>query len=297
MNKLLKFLQEKSVLLSDGAWGTMLQAKGLPAGECPERWNFTHRGIIFSVAKGYVDAGSEMVETNSFGGNVIKLKGCGLDGQAFEVNRLAAEISREAIGPKGIVLGSVGPTGKILMMGEVSAEEMYEAFVPQVKGLEAGGADVACIETMMDIEEAKIALKTVREHTLMADICSFTFDKTPLGEYRTMMGHTPADVAHAMAEAGADVIGANCGHGIEQMVPIARQLKESEPDIPILIQANAGEPYIHDDKTVFPETPEETVVWIPELLDIGVSLIGGCCGTTPDHIREIREKIEEFNQH
>ncbi len=296
MNKLLQYLKKKPVLISDGAWGTQLQAKGLPAGECPERWNITHREVIYSVAKGYADAGADMVETNSFGGSTIKLKSYGLDDRTFEINRLAAEISREAIGPEGIVLGSVGPTGKILMTGEITPEELYEAFVPQVKGLEAGGADVAMIETMMDIEEAKIALKAVRDHTKMAAVCSFTFDKTAMGEYRTMMGYSPADVAKAMTEAGADVIGANCGHGIEQMVPIARQLKENAPDTPVLIQANAGEPHVHGDKTVFPETPEETVKYVPALYEIGVDIIGGCCGTTPAHIHEIRKKIEELNK-
>ncbi len=296
MNKLLQYLKKKPVLISDGAWGTQLQAKGLPAGECPERWNITHREVVYSIAKGYADAGADMVETNSFGGSTIKLKSYGLDDRTFEINRLAAEISREAIGPEGIVLGSVGPTGKILMTGEITPEELYEAFVPQVKGLEAGGADVAMIETMMDIEEAKIALKAVRDHTKMAAVCSFTFDKTAMGEYRTMMGYSPADVAKAMTEAGADVIGANCGHGIEQMVPIARQLKENAPDTPVLIQANAGEPHVHGDKTVFPETPEETVKYVPALYEIGVDIIGGCCGTTPAHIHEIRKKIEELNK-
>ncbi|HHJ09370.1 MAG TPA: methionine synthase [Bacteroidetes bacterium] len=295
MNKLLEHLKKKPVLISDGAWGTQLQAKGLPAGECPERWNLTHRDVVYSVAKGYADAGADMVETNSFGGSVIKLKSYGLDDQTFEINRLAAEISREAIGPEGIVLGSIGPTGKILLMGEITPEEIYEAFVPQVKGLEIGGADAAMIETMMDIEEAKIALRAVRDHTQMAAICSFTFDKTGMDEYRTMMGFSPADVAKAMVEAGADVIGANCGHGMEQMVPIARELKENVPDMPLLIQANAGEPHIHGDKTVFPETPEETVKYVPMLYEIGVKIIGGCCGTTPDHIREIRKKIQELN--
>ena len=166
------------MLISDGAWGTQLQGKGLPGGECPERWNLTHRGIVYSIAKEYVDAGAEKVETNSFGGNVIKLKDYGLDQQAFEINRLAAEISREAIGPDGIVLGSVGPTGKMLLTGDITPEEMYEAFVPQVKGLETGGADVAMIETMMNIEEAKIALKALRDHTHMAAVCYFTFEKT-----------------------------------------------------------------------------------------------------------------------
>ena len=296
MNKFIELLKKKSVLLSDGAWGTMLQAKGLGAGECPERWNLDHRDLVFSVAKGYAEAGSDMVETNSFGGSKIKLKECGLDDRTFEINRIAAEISREAIGPEGIVMGSMGPTGKILMMGEVTAEEMYEAFAEQARGLEAGGADVAMIETMMDIEEAKLALRAVRENTSLPAICSFTFDKTGMGEYRTMMGHAPADVVHAMKEAGADMVGANCGHGIEQMVPIAREMKEADPSMPLLIQANAGEPHVHGDKTVFDETPDVTASFVPQLMEIGVEVIGGCCGTTPDHIREIRKKIGEFNR-
>ena len=270
MNKFIEQLKKKSVLLSDGAWGTMLQAKGLGAGECPEQWNLTHRDLVFSVAKGYAEAGSDMVETNSFGGSRIKLRECGLDERTFEINRIAAEISREAIGDEGIVMGSMGPTGKILMMGEVSEEEMYEAFAEQARGLEAGGADVAMIETMMDIEEAKIALRAVRENTSLPAICSFTFDKTGMGEYRTMMGHAPADVVRAM--------------------------KEADPSMPLLIQANAGEPHIHGDKTVFDETPDVTASFVPQLMELGVEVIGGCCGTTPDHIREIRKKIEEFNR-
>jgi 5-methyltetrahydrofolate--homocysteine methyltransferase len=295
MNRFIEQLNKRSILLSDGAWGTMLQALGLGVGECPERWNLDHRDLVFSVAKGYAEAGSDMVETNSFGGSKIKLKECGLEDRTFEINRIAAEISREAIGPGGIVMGSMGPTGKILMMGEVTAEEMYEAFAEQVRGLEAGGADVAMIETMMDIEEAKIALQAVKENTSLPAICSFTFDKTGMGEYRTMMGHAPADVVHAMKEAGADMVGANCGHGIEQMVPIARAMKEANPSMPLLIQANAGEPHVLGDQTVFDETPDVTASFVPQLMEIGVEVIGGCCGTTPDHIREIRKKIGEFN--
>ncbi len=295
MNRFIEHLKKRSVLLSDGAWGTMLQSLGLEAGECPERWNLTHHDRVFAVAKGYAEAGSDMVETNSFGGSKIKLKECGLDNRTYEINRIAAEISRDAIGPEGIVMGSMGPTGKILMMGEVTAEEMYEAFAEQVRGLEAGGADVAMIETMMDIEEAKIALRAVRENTSLPAICSFTFDKTGMGEYRTMMGHAPADVVQAMKEAGADMVGANCGHGIEQMVPIARTMKEADPSMPLLIQANAGEPHIQGDKTVFDETPDVTASFVPQLMELGVEVIGGCCGTTPDHIREIKRKIEEFN--
>ena len=296
MNRFIERLQRKSVILSDGAWGTMLQARGLPPGECPERWNLTRPEEVFAVARGYAEAGSEMVETNSFGGNTLKLRECGLDEKTFEINRIAAELSRKAIGPEGIVMGSMGPTGKILMMGDVTAEEMYEAFAEQARGLEAGGADVAMIETMMDIEEARIALRAVRENTSLPAICSFTFDRTGMGEYRTMMGHSPADVVRAMREAGADMVGANCGHGIEQMVPIAREMREADPDIPILIQANAGEPHVHGDQTVFDESPEVTASWVPKLLDIGINVIGGCCGTTPDHIREIKKQIEAFNK-
>ncbi|HOZ49528.1 MAG TPA: homocysteine S-methyltransferase family protein [Candidatus Hydrogenedentes bacterium] len=287
MKTVRQILETKRVLVSDGAWGTFLARKGLAAGECPERWNIERRDDVLDIARQYIAAGSDMVGTNSFGGTRFKLQHFGLAGRVGELNEAAAAISREAAGPDRPVFASIGPTGKILMMGDVSEEEIYDAFKEQAMALERGGADAACVETMTAIDEAVLALRAVKENTALEAICTFTFDKVGQDEYRTMMGVSPADMAAAVIEAGAAIIGSNCGQGGEQMIGIVRQLRAAAPDVPIMVQPNAGLPVYTDEGTVFPETPEVTAGWVPALIEAGACIVGGCCGTTPDHIRAI----------
>jgi 5-methyltetrahydrofolate--homocysteine methyltransferase len=286
MKKIKERALSGEILVSDGAWGTMLHSKGLKMGECPERWNLERRADVLDVAKSYVAAGSDMIETNSFGGSKYKLEYFGLGEKAVEINEIASEISREAAGDKIYVLGSVGPTGKMLMTGDVSEEELYECFKEQVKALEAGGADAIAIETMFDLDEAKCAMKAAKENTRCEIISTMTFDASETG-FHTMMGTTPEAAAEALISAGADIIGANCGNGVENMVGIVKQMRAVDSRIPILVQANAGLPMMIDGKTIFPESPDDTSKWINPLIDSGASIIGGCCGTTPDHIRKI----------
>jgi 5-methyltetrahydrofolate--homocysteine methyltransferase len=292
MGTITEALKKGKILVSDGAWGTFLQAKGLKAGECPELWNLEHPEEVFNIARSYIEAGSNMVETNSFGGSSIKLAHYGLQDKAYELNKAAASISRKAAGPDHYVLGSIGPTGKILMMGEITQEELFESFSEQARGLEDGKADAIIIETMSDIEEARTAIKAARSSTDLEVICTMTFEKTKTGEFRTMMGFSPSDMVLQLKSEKIDIIGANCGNGFEDMIGIVREIRNADPDIPILVHANAGIPVYQDGQTVFPETPEQMASYVQNIIDAGANIIGGCCGTTPAHISKLKGMIK-----
>ena len=291
MKRITEKIESGKILISDGAWGTILHEKGLKPGECPESWNLLKPDDVFDIAKSYILAGADMIETNSFGGNRFKLKHYGLSEKTMEINEAAAKISREAAGADKYVLGSIGPTGVILMMGEVKAEELYNSFEEQAVALERGGADAIIVETMSDLEEAVLAVKAAKENTGCEVICTMTFEKTVAGEYKTMMGTSPAEIPDRLIRAGADIIGSNCGNGTKGMIDIAKELRQSNPDIPILIHGNAGAPKYLKGQTVFQESPEETAGYVPQLIAAGVNIIGGCCGTTPEHIKQIALKV------
>ena len=207
-------VKQGKTLVSDGAWGTFLQQKGLQPGECPELWCVERPEDVLDVAAKYIEAGADMIQADSFGGTRYKLEHYGLADRTEEINEAAARISRQAAGDEHWVIASIGPTGKMLVMGDVTEEDLYEAFKEQAVGIEKGGADAACVETMSDIGEAVTAIRAVKENTGLEVISTFTFEKTVQGEFKTMMGVSPEDAVKDALDAGADIIGANCGNGI-----------------------------------------------------------------------------------
>ena len=289
MTRIIDRLRGGRTLVSDGAWGTFLHEKGLRVGECPELWHVERPGDVEDIARSYVEAGSDLIETNSFGGSPYKLESFGLADRCYELNRAAGEISRKAAGDKALVMGSVGPTGKMVMMGEVDEASLMEAMKVQAKGLADGGVDAFVVETMSDLEEARITIAAIRAVCDLEVACTFTFSKTQTGEYRTMMGAGVPEYMEMCRAAGVDIIGANCGNGTAGMIEIVKEIRAMDREIPVLVHANAGLPEYRNGETVFPESPDEMARQFRDLVKAGAGIVGGCCGTTPEHIKRIVE--------
>ena len=253
--ELLNRIYQGETIISDGGTGTYLQKNGLEPGGCPEEFNVSHPEVIKKMAREYFEAGSDMVLTNSFGGSVFRQKHYGFEDSVFKFNKLAAQLAKSQAPEHGFVCGSLGPTGEFLLpLGLVSNQEMYDSFKNQALALEEGGADCVVIETMLDIDETSIAIQAVRENTSMLAMATMTFDLGPRGFF-TMMGVTPEDAAKKLEQSGAQVIGANCGNGIERMIEIASKMRNST-DQPMMINCNAGIPSLVSGEILYPETPE-----------------------------------------
>jgi len=281
-----ELLAEKSVVIADGAWGTQLAERGLEPGEAPEAWVLTQPDAVRDVAAAYVASGAEIVLTNTFGGSRLKLAKAGLEDEAEEINRVATELSKDAAEGRALVFASIGPTGEFMQpLGLVTEDEMVAAFAEQVQAMSAGGTDGILVETMTDLGEAKAALRAAKEHFDGPVVVSMTFDKGLKG-YATMMGVRPEQAAEELQAAGADIVGSNCGHGIENMVEVI-ELMAPATDLPMWAKPNAGMPKLVAGRTVFDETPEEMAAHFEALVAAGARIIGGCCGTTPDHIRAL----------
>jgi len=296
MKNLLQRLADHEILLADGAMGTMLFERGLQPGDCPERINLKKPEILEEISRLYYDAGADIIQTNTFGASPLKLEQYSLENKTEEINIAAVRAVRRAIGDRAYVSGSCGPCGKLLKpYGDTEPETIAEGFVRQIKALIDEGVDMICIETMTDLAEAKLAIKAAKSVSSSIPIAAtMTFDSTPRGFF-TIMGTTIEQAAAELIEAGANIIGSNCGNGIENMIKIASEFRKCT-DHPLLIQSNAGLPELRGDKPVYTETPEFMANKSRELLEIGVNIIGGCCGTTPDHIAAMRKVVDEFGR-
>jgi len=290
LHPLIQKLASPGAVLTDGAWGTQLQARGLAPGETPDLWNLTHPARVAEVARAYVAAGSQIILTNTFGGNRLRLAEAGAAGRVKEINEAGARISREAAAGRALVFASIGPSGKLLMNGDATEAELRAAFQEQAEALVRGGAEGLVVETMADLEEARIAIGAAKS-TGLAVVASVVFD-AGRDKDRTMMGATPEQAAAALVAAGADVIGANCGQGIAGFVPICARFKAASAGRPIWIKANAGRPEMRDGKAVYGMTAGEFAAYVPALLQAGANFLGGCCGTSPDFIRAMRQQID-----
>ena len=289
LHPLIQKLIERGPAIADGAWGTQLQARGLEPGEAPDLWNLTHPKEVAQVGRAYVEAGSAIILTNTFGANRIRLSDSGSADLVKEINKAGVALSREAADKDALVFASLGPSGKLLMNGDVNEDELLAAFTEQVEALASAGPDALVIETMQDLAEAKLAIAAART-TGLPVVASMVFDSGKEKD-RTMMGTTPEQAADGLAKAGADVVGANCGQGIAGFVAICERLKAAADGRPVWIKANAGLPQMRDGKAVYATTPEEFASHVPAVLAAGASFIGGCCGTAPEFIREIRRVL------
>ncbi len=292
--ELLERLAADHILLSDGAMGTQLQAQGLGPGEAPEAWNLTHPEALEGIAASYIQAGSDLVHTNSFGASPIKLAAHGLTDRCEEINQSAAAAAVKGVAGRGLVSGSIGPCGQLLApYGEADPAEVLEGFRVQARALVTGGVDLLTIETMIDLAEAVLAVQAAREAIgTGAVLASLTFEPGPRGWF-TIMGNDVATAARELAAAGADAVGSNCGQGTEGMLSVAQEFAKAT-ELPLLIQANAGLPVLDGDQVHYPETPADMAAVLPALLAAGVKIVGGCCGTKPTHIAALRQTLDQF---
>ena len=293
MKNFLSRIKNGEILIGHGAMGTILMEKGLKAGECPENLNVNNPSLLEEVAQLYIQAGSDIIDTNTFGASPLKLSAYGLEKETDLINKNAVLAVKKSIGEKEniYVSSSCGPSGKMLKpYGDIGAQKMYDNFYTQLESLIKAGTDIICIETMIDIEEAKLAIKAAKDIcTNIPVIATMTFDDIKRGFY-TPMGINIENAAKKLEQAGADIIGSNCGNGIDNMVKIAQEFKQYS-NLPIIIQSNAGLPKIDKDKVYYSETPEYMAEKAKKLVKMGVSIIGGCCGTTPDHIKAFKEMV------
>ncbi len=277
-------------LLTDGAWGTQLQARGLALGECPDAWNLSHPDAVRAVAASYVEAGSKVVLTNTFRANAMALADYGLAADLSRINAQGVALSREGAASKAQVFASIGPCGKLLMMGDVTRDDLHRIFTEQAEALAAANPDALLIETMSDLDEALIALAAAKA-TGLPVIVSFAFDSGKLRD-RTMTGLKPEDAVRSIEAAGADAVGANCGNGMEAFAAVCARMR-AVTNLPLWMKANAGMPEIVDGEAVYRADPADFAAHLPALLDAGASFVGGCCGTSPAFIRALAARWPE----
>lgn len=277
------------VLIADGATGTMLQSAGLPVGTPGEAWVLERPEQILALHRAYLEAGSQLILTTTFGGSRARLTKAGLDHQVEAINRRAAELARQAAGDEAYVGGDIGPTGEMMQpLGKLTYETAVEIFAEQARALAAGGVDVIYIETMSDLNEARAAVQGARQVCDLPIFCTFSFDTRG----RTNMGVRPAQAAETMATLGVVAVGANCGHAPEEVLEILPQMREAAPKAYLIAKPNAGIPRMVQRQVVYDATPERMAELARRYVELGARIVGACCGSSPEHISAIATAIQ-----
>jgi len=288
MTKFEDRLSQAGILIADGATGTMLQRMDLPPGAAPERWNLENPDAVRALHRSYVEAGSNLILTNTFGGSRLRLAMEGLDDQVHEINRTAAQLAHEVAGDQILVLGDIGPTGQLMEpMGTLTYEEAVRVFAEQSAALAEGGVDAILIETMSDLNEAKAAVEGARQATDLPILVTMSFDTYG----RTMMGVKPADAARELWALGVKAVGVNCGRTLDENLEAIRQMREALPQATLMAKPNAGLPRLEGTEAVYDVTPEVMADYARQFAALGIKIFGGCCGSTPDHIQAVAQAL------
>ncbi len=291
MNKFLQLLNSGETIILDGAMGTMLFASGLKAGESPELWNETHPEKIAEIHRAYIEAGAQIIITNTFGGTSLRLKRYKLDDRVYDLNVKAAQIARaeaERSGTNIVVGGSVGPLGELIKpLGKIEFDEAKLAFTEQAKALAEAGIDVFWIETMSDLNEVKAAVEGIRSVSDLPISVTMSFDT----HGKTVMGVSPAKAVKILSQYPINSMGANCGSGPNELIKAIREMHETNPQIVLVAKTNAGLPKMVDQKIVYDGTPDTMREYARDVKEAGARFIGACCGSTPAHIKAMKDTL------
>jgi 5-methyltetrahydrofolate--homocysteine methyltransferase len=300
MNSIMLETLQSRRLVCDGAMGTQLMLAGLEQGGCGEAWNLTHPDRVLAIQKRYADAGADCIITNTFGGSRIMLRRHGHEKELAEINRAGARITREAFGGRaGFVLGDIGPLGALLEpYGELTEAEAQSALAEQAEALVAGGVDAIIIETQTGLEELGLAIDAAKAAGAPAIIASLAYDLSADGTfYKTMMGVAPEDAAEFVEARGANVVALNCGTGMDMNgAAMVAKIYREHCGLPVMVQPNAGLPVLENLKAVYKQLPADMAAGVPAVLEAGANVVGSCCGSTPEHTRAIRQKVDAFNR-
>jgi 5-methyltetrahydrofolate--homocysteine methyltransferase len=283
-----ELLARRAPIIYDGATGTLLQQMGLPLRHAPESWVLEQPAQIYAAAEAYVNAGSQIILTCTFGGTAIRLLEAGLDSQAYEINRRAAQLAKQAAGNRAFVAGSMGPLGQLpLAFGAITRQDAVEQFSEQARALVEGGVDLIAIESMSDLQEISAAIEGVRRITDLPIFATMSFDTNG----RTLLGVTPTLVTRELLGKGVEAMGANCGHGPEDVAGIIREMRSNARNAMLIAKPNAGIPQARPEGIVYPNDPEHFALFAREWVRAGANIIGGCCGTTPKHMAVLKEAL------
>lgn len=290
MNRLIALLSKPGVHVADGATGTMLQDAGLPPGHAPDAWNLENPDAIRALHQSYIDAGSEIILTNTFGGHPARLAMAKLKDRVHEVNLAAARLALEVAGDAVVVLGDIGPTGEMLEpLGDLTFEDAKDGFYQQAVALAEGGVDGILIETMSDLQEVQAAVEGVQAACELPILATMSFDTSG----RTMMGVKPEVAAEKLSAMGVDVVGANCGRTLTENLDAIKKMREHSPDLTLMAKPNAGLPQFEQGNLVYDVTPDVMGDYAQKFASLGVRIFGGCCGSTPAHIRAVADALKE----